>query len=324
MTQLTTLQVIALSLLDGVGNKTIQRIVEVLEARQLSITSARDLHDFLTMAKANKLVPRLKEVTYDEVSHQTSIAQRIIDEGLQNGIHAVSYLDDDYPKQLLKTVDEKGNPSAPILLYYKGDIATASLPGLAVIGTREPTSEGERIGEHLAFEFAKRGFNIVSGLAVGCDTCGHRGALKAHGKTTAFLAHGLTTIYPPQNESLAAKILEEGGLLMSEYPIGTSLTPYNLVARDRLQSGLSKATLVIQTGKSGGTMHAVHSTLAAQKPLYVVKYQDAYTIAHEKTQGNEYLASRPNGAKYISETDNIDAIANELKNVQPVKTGLFD
>lgn len=324
MKKLTTLQVIALSLLDGVGNKTIQRIVDVLETKQLSLSTPLELYEFLSMAKANKLVPRLKEVTYDEVARQSSIAQRIIDEGLQNGIYAVSYLDDNYPKQLLKTVDEKGNPSAPIILYYKGDIATASLPGLAVIGTREPTKEGERIGEYLSYEFAKRGFNIVSGLAVGCDTCGHRGALKAQGKTTAFLAHGLTTTYPPQNTQLAAEIIEKGGLLMSEYPIGTSLTPYNFVARDRLQSGLSKATLVIQTGKNGGTMHAVNSTLEAHKPLYVVKYQDAFTIAHEKTQGNEYLASRPNGAKYISETDNIDVIANEIKNIQPVKTSLFD
>lgn len=323
MKPLTTLQLIALSLLDGVGNKTIQRIVEVLDVKQLGISTPRDLCDFLTMAKANKLVPRLKDYTIDDVYEQFSIANRIIDEGLHNDIHAISYLDEDYPQQLLKTVDEKGNPSAPIIIYYKGNISAASLPGLAVIGTREPTSEGERIGEYLAAEFARCGFNIVSGLAIGCDTCGHRGALKVGGKTTAFLAHGLTTIYPPQNESLAAEILEKGGLLMSEYPVGTPLTNYNLVARDRLQSGLSNATLVIQTGKSGGTMHAVHSTLAAHKPLFVVKYQDAYTLTHEKSRGNEYLATRPNGARYICEADNINAIANEIKNVQPVKTSLF-
>ncbi len=111
---------------------------------------------------------------------------------------------------------------------------------------------------------------------------------------------------------------------MSEYPIGTSLSPYNLVARDRLQSGMSKATLVIQTGRSGGTMHAVNSTLAAQKPLYVVKYQDVYTMGHEKTQGNVYLAQRQNGAKYICETDDIDSIADTLKNIQPIKTSFFD
>lgn len=324
MAQINTLQIIVLSLLDGVGNKTIQRIVEVVDERNLIIDNPRDLCEFLKMAKLNKLVPRLKDYSIDDVNHQFSIAQRIIDEGLHNDIHAISYLDDDYPQPLLKTVDEKGNPSVPILLYYKGNIAAASLPGLAVIGTREPTSEGERIGEFLAFEFAKRGFNIVSGLAVGCDTCGHRGALKANGKTTAFLAHGLTTIYPPQNESLAKEILEKNGLLISEYPIGTNLTTYNLVARDRLQSGLSKATLVIQTGRTGGTMHAVHSTLAAQKPLFVVRYEDSFTLMHEKTQGNEYLASRPNCARYISENDNIDKIANELKDAQPIKTSLFD
>lgn len=324
MQKLTTLQVIALSLLDRVGNKTVMRIGEVLDEKQISISSSNDMFDFLVMARERKLVPRLPEFTADDVATKFMYAQRIINESEAVGIHAVSYLDSNYPKQLLKTVDEKGNTSVPIVLYYKGDIGIASLPGFAVIGTREPTSEGERIGEFLAAQFAKRGFNIVSGLAIGCDTCAHRGALKAHGKTTAFLAHGLTTIYPPQNESLAKEIIEKGGLLMSEYPIGTGLSPYNLVARDRLQSGMSKATLVIQTGRSGGTMHAVYSTLAASKPLYVIKYQDAYTMGHEKTQGNEYLAQRPNGAKYICETDNIDAIADLLKNAQPIQTSLFD
>ena len=324
MQNLTTLQGIALSLLDRVGNKTVLRIGEVLNEKQISISTPNDMFDFLVMARERKLVSRLPEFTSDDVAQKYMIAQRIINESEAAGIHAVSYLDSDYPKQLLKTVDEKGNPAAPIILYYKGDINIASQPGLAVIGTREPTSEGERIGEFLASEFAKQGFNIVSGLAVGCDTCAHRGALKVNGKTTAFLAHGLTSIYPPQNESLAKEIIEKGGLLMSEYPIGTSLSPYNLVARDRLQSGMSKATLVIQTGRSGGTMHAVNSTLAAQKPLYVIKYQDAFTMDHEKTQGNVYLAQRPNGAKYISETDNIIAIACELKNSKPVQTSLFD
>ena len=324
MAILSTPHIITLSLLDGVGNKTIQNIVEVIKVRQLTIETPYDLCDFLSMAKANKLVPRLKEYTPEEVSEKFDAAKRTIDLSLEQNIHVVTFLDDTYPLQLLKTVDEKGNPSVPIVLYYKGDISVASLPGLAVIGTREPTGEGERIGEYLASEFASRGFNIVSGLALGCDTCGHRGALNVGGKTTAFLGHGLHTTYPPQNENLASEILEKGGLLMSEYPIYSSLTAYNLVARDRLQSGLSKATLVIQTSRTGGTMHAVHSTLAAQKPLYVVKYDDKDSLESVQTQGNEYLASLPNGAKYICETDNIENIANEIKNYQPFKTSLFD
>jgi DNA processing protein len=322
MKHLDTQKVIALSLLDGVGNKTIMRIGEVLSEQQVSIITARELYDFLCMAKERKLVKRLPTLSFEDVEMKCVNAQRIIDASAASGIGAVSFLDDQFPKTLLKTVDEKGNLSVPVVLYYKGDINIAAQPGIAVIGTREPTSEGERIGEYFASEFAKRGFNIVSGLAIGCDTCGHRGALKVGGKTTAFLAHGLTTIYPPQNEELAERIVQEGGLLMSEYSIGTPISPYFLVARDRLQSGLAKATLVIQTGINGGTMHASNATLVAQKPLFVVGYKDEFTQSHEKTEGNEYLAKK--GAKCIYEDDDIDEIATFIKDMQPVKTSLFE
>ena len=159
------------------------------------------------------------------------------------------------------------------------------------------------------------------GLAIGCDTCAHRGALKVSGKTTAFLAHGLTTIYPPQNESLAKEIIEKGGLLMSEYPIGTNLSPYNLVARDRLQAGLAMATLVIQTGEKGGTMHAALTTLKANKPLYAVQFKDNATNNHEKCLGNAFLVKR--GAKYINGSDNLDEISEIIKNWKPFNDSLF-
>lgn len=318
MKHLTTQQVIALSLLKGLGNKLIMRIGEVFAEKQNSISTPQEMCDFLAMAKEQKLVPRLQAYSLEDVETKFIQAQRILDASAASSIYAVSCWDEAYPKQLLTTVDENGNLSAPTVLYYKGDIRVASQQGLAVIGTREPTDEGVHIGEYLASEFAKRGFNIISGLALGCDSCGHRGALKVGGKTTAFLAHGLTTVYPPQNAELAEDILQGGGLLMSEYPIGTPLSPYNLVARDRLQSGLAKATLVIQTGRIGGTMHAANATFAAHKPLYAVKF----AFSHEKTAGNDYLVQK--GAKYISEKDNIDEIAAEIRNTQPIKTNLFD
>jgi DNA processing protein len=192
---------------------------------------------------------------------------------------------------------------------------------LAIIGTREITSGGEKAGLYLAKEFAKRGLCIVSGLAIGCDTCGHRGALAVGGKTVAFLAHGLDTIYPPENEGLAKEIVEKGGLLVSEYPAGTPINRHFLVARDRLQAGLAKATLVIQTGVSGGTMHASNTTLEAGKTLYVVSFSDDETRNNEKTKGNEFLAKK--GAKYIKGDDDLDKIADEIKNFTKLQTKLF-
>ena len=211
-----------------------------------------------------------------------------------------------------------------MLLWYRGDFSITEQPCFAVIGTREATPEGIAGGTYLSGEFAKRGFNIVSGLAVGCDTCGHKGALKVGGKTTAILANGLdhNSIYPPENQDLAEEIVENGGLLISEYRIGTPVNRYSLVARDRLQSGLSLATLVVQTGEHGGTMHAATSTLQAGKPLYTILFKDDATNQHEKCLGNALLVKQ--GAKYIKGNDNFDEISNSVKNWKPIKTDLFD
>ena len=148
--------------------------------------------------------------------------------------------------------------------------------------------------------------------------------MKAGGKTTAILANGLDhdSIYPPENQELAEEIVKEGGLLLSEYRIGSIVNRYNLVARDRLQAGLSLATLVVQTGEKGGTMHAATTTLTANKPLYTVLYKDPATNNHEKCLGNALLVRK--GAKYISGSDNLDIISESIKNYKPIKTELFD
>ena len=165
------------------------------------------------------------------------------------------------------------------------------MKSVAVIGTREPTTEGRTAGLFLSKAIAKQGINIVGGLALGCDTFGHEGAVEANGMTTAFLAHGLHTIYPKENESLAQKIVESGGLLISEYPIGTEpYTPY-FVERDRLQSGISDATIVVQTGIVGGTMHAVNATLMNNKPLFAIEYTSDLVMKQEKVLGNRKLIS---------------------------------
>jgi len=103
----------------------------------------------------------------------------------------------------------------------------------------------------------KKGFTIVSGLAKGVDTGAHEGALKSNGFTIAVLAHGLQTIYPAENRNLASRILNQNGTLISEYPWYTSLLPRYLVERDRIQSGMSRGVMVIETGVKGGTMHTV-------------------------------------------------------------------
>ena len=304
----------------GVGPQKIFAIGSAISDRKLEIKSNEDLAELMKGMKE----AAIKKVTLSDLNDAYQIARRIIETSNQVNIGLVGYYDDEFPDVLRKTVNEDGKLDPPLLLWYRGDFSITRLPGFAVIGTREATPEGVSGGTYLAGEFAKRGFNIVSGLAIGCDTCGHKGALKVGGKTTAILANGLdhNSIYPPENQDLAEEIVENGGLLISEYRIGTPVNRYNLVARDRLQSGMSLATLVVQTGEHGGTMHAATATLQAGKPLYTMLFKNDATNQHEKCLGNALLVKQ--GAKFIKGDANFDEISNSIRNWKPIKTDLFD
>ena len=304
----------------GIGPKKILAIGSTIDNRELEIKKYEDLAKLMSGMKEKAI----NKVTLSNLNDAYRIAKKIIEASNKVNINLIGYYDEDFPEILRQTVDEDGKLDPPLLLWYRGNLSITKLPGFAVIGTREATPEGVAGGTYLSGEFAKRGFNIISGLAIGCDTCGHKGALEVGGKTTAILANGLdhNSIYPPENQDLAEEIVKNGGLLISEYRIGTPVNKYNLVDRDRLQSGLALATLVVQTGENGGTMHAATTTLKANKPLYVIRYKDDVTNKHEKCLGNALLARH--GAKYISGNDDLDVVSDYIKNYKPIKNSLFD
>lgn len=303
--KLSSEMILTLQQLEGIGNKTIFKMTSLINT---SITSLEDLYSFLKKQKGKKI----EAITKDDLANANLLAKRIIEKSAEHNIGLISYYDAEFPDILRKTINEDGKLDPPLLLWYKGDLSILKMPGIAVIGTREVTPEGVAGGTYISGEFAKRGFNIVSGLAIGCDTCGHKGALKVEGKTTAFLANGLDyeSIYPTENRSLAEEIINKGGLLLSEYSVGQTVNKYSLVARDRLQAGLSIATIVIQTGVKGGTMHAAKTTLIAGKTLYAMKFKDDSINNNEKCLGNALLVK--NGGKYLSGRDNIDEISKQL------------
>lgn len=317
--------IIALQQISGYGSKTIKALAEL--SKKVCIETPQELCEFVNSSISNGLVPRVKKlIDIEELSEAIQKADWILEKSEDIGIKCISYLEPDFPQNLLKTVNEEGKPDVPILLYYRGDLSITKSPAVAIIGTREPTKEGVLAGEFYGEKFASQGYNIVSGLAVGCDTAGHKGALKAGGVTTSFLAHGLDMVYPPENTDLAQEIVDCGGLLMSEYPIGTNVNRYNLVARDRLQAALADTTIVIQTGVRGGTLHASNTTLVSGKPLFCVKFTNLSN--HEKTQGNALLVSK--GANYISSDSALETIANAISepinsnSKTPIQQSLFD
>lgn len=276
--------IITLLQLEGVGKKTILGLADMIDH---DIENIEDLCKFWPSLKGKKF----EKIDSDDIYTAHSVARRILRMCGEHSVGVLSCFDETFPDILKSCVDENGKDDPALLLYYRGSLDALKKPGLAIIGTREPTPNGVKAGEYFAGELAKENFNIVSGLAVGCDSAAHRGALKSGGTTTAFLANGLDwdSMYPKENLDLVKEIVENGGLLLSEYPVGQSCNRYALVARDRLQAALSYATIVVQTGEQGGTMHAVGATRMSGKPLYAVEYKDVEDNTHEKVQGNVSL-----------------------------------
>jgi len=179
-----------------------------------------------------------------------------------------------------------------MLLYARGDFsALASERSLAIVGTRSPSSYGASAAQSLSAYCADQHITVVSGLAIGCDIEAHRAALDHGGATVAVMAHGLHTIHPKRHQQDAERIIELGGCIVTEYPLGVDPRPPQYVARNRLQSGLSDALLVIETGIEGGTMHTARFAEKQDRPIGVVEVPE-HMMAHEQMAGNLALARR--------------------------------
>ncbi|MDE0600941.1 MAG: DNA-protecting protein DprA [bacterium] len=187
--------------------------------------------------------------------------RRIIEEAQQQSVRVLAASDQGYPAWLREIRDR------PPVIYVKGTIPVGRR-FVACIGTREPSQFGDQVTRRIALLLAENGWSIVSGLAIGVDTLAHKAALEANGHTVAVLANGLESVYPKRNTSLAAQILDSGGAWLSERPFGTPPIPHHLVRRDRLQSGMSAGTIVMQTGFRGGSMHTVRFTLLQGRKLF--------------------------------------------------------
>ena len=156
---------------------------------------------------------------------------------------------------------------------------------VAIIGSRKATRTGNNKAYDLGVSYAKKGYVVVSGLALGCDASAHRGCMDADGGTIAIVATGLNLVHPRENIPLQEEILRKGGLILSEQPLGVKANPTRLVARNRLQAALSEEIVVAECPEHSGTMHTVRF---AQKYGKKVK---AARLPYDKEEnsGNKYI-----------------------------------
>lgn len=161
-------------------------------------------------------------------------------------------------------------PSPPKQLYVMGTLPAERLPSVAIVGTRKPSSYGKEVTQRLAYDLAKKGLVIISGLALGVDGIAHRAALEAGGITIAVLANGLPQIYPATHKDLADQITKQGGAVLSEYEPETSARTYQFLQRNRIVSGLSDAIIITEAAARSGTLNTAMHALEQGKEVFVV------------------------------------------------------
>jgi DNA processing protein len=184
----------------------------------------------------------------------------------------------------------------PSLLYYRGEKSLLTGPCIAVVGTRRPSSTGIRAAVQFARYLSRCGLTVVSGLARGIDSAAHRGALSECGKTIAVLGHGLDRIYPPENRNLADEILSEGGCVISEYPVGTPPLKQYFPQRNRLISGLSLGTLVIEAADKSGSLITARMAIDQNRDVFAIpgQFDDVrFCGGHRLIQLGAKLVTRP-------------------------------
>lgn len=169
----------------------------------------------------------------------------------------------DYPESLLQI------GQAPPVLYGMGRRELLSAPMIAVVGSRNPTAQGERDAFAFSQALSQAGLTVVSGLALGIDTHAHRGGLSAAGASVAVVGTGLDRVYPARNHTLA-QALAHDGLMLSEFPLGTAPLPGNFPRRNRIISGLSKGCLVVEAAVNSGSLVTARLAVAQGRDVFAI------------------------------------------------------
>ncbi len=247
---------LALALTQGLGPTRIKKLIEHFG------TAERVFQASLTELEATGM----RAVSAQSVATGKSLelAQQECAKAVEAGAKIISLSDPEYPSRLKEIYDP------PVILFVKGSLEVLAQPVIAMVGTRHPTPYGSGMAERLSTDLAARGLVIISGLARGCDTASHRGAVAARGKTVAVLGTGIDVMYPRENTRLAEQIVALGGALITEFPVGTSPAPQNFPIRNRIISGMSAGVLVVEAAEYSGTRITSRLALEQNRDVYAV------------------------------------------------------
>lgn len=226
------------------------------------------------------------------IAELMAAADQALDTGAGQGIVAVPLVDERYPP-LLACINDP-----PPVLWAKGDFETLARPAVAVIGSRAASPYALQVGTRIAAELAERGIVVVSGLARGVDSAAHRGCLEGRGSTAAVLGCGLDRVYPPEHADLASEIAGHG-VLLAELAPGAAPLPEHFPLRNRIISGLSLATVVVEASEHSGSLITARCALEQGRDVMAVPG----SVLTGRNRGSHALLR--DGARIVESADDI-------------------
>ena len=276
---------LALHLVPGVGRVTFKKLVGYFgHPREVMQATAGQL------MRVSGIGPKLAQAI---TGFQTARAvERELRAAKSAGCQIVTQGDEGYPP-LLKTLEDP-----PPVLYVRGDLGDPMAPGIAVVGSRRPSTYGKVVAEQLARGLAACGMTVVSGLARGIDSVAHLATLEGGGRTIAILGCGLSYMYPPENRRLAERISHQGAVV-SEFPMTTKPERLNFPLRNRTISGLSLGTVVVEAGERSGALITAQWALEQGREVFAVPGN----VTAPTSRGANRLIKM--GAKLVEHVDDI-------------------
>ncbi len=243
------------NLVKGVGAVRFKQLLDFFGSAELAWNAPGSA--LLSAGMPQKVIDR-----HYQIKNQVDL-DRIMDRISANAIRVVTWEEDEYPRRLKEI-----NQSPPVL-FIKGSINVEDDWAVAVVGTRRVTPYGRQVADELGRFLAQNGVTVISGLARGVDAIAHHAALEAGGRTIAVLGSGVDVIYPPEHRKLATEIIQQGALV-SDYPVGTQPDGVNFPPRNRIISGLSLATVVVEAGEKSGALITAEFAVDQGKDVFAV------------------------------------------------------
>jgi DNA processing protein len=288
---------LTLSQIPGIGAGRIRSLVSHFGDTQSIINSSvREIAAFDGFSKKLASV-----IVHFNRSQQFTLAMKYAEKQLsrlnKHEGKIISFWDKLYPELLKKIYDP------PPYIFYRGTFQESDKYALAIVGTRNPSEYGSSVTEKFCEEISRLGITVVSGLARGIDTIAHTSTLKSAGRTYAVIGSGLDVIYPPENRLLFEKITKNGAVI-SEYEMGAKPDAVNFPRRNRIISGLSLGTIVIETDIGGGAMITANTALDQNREVFALPGN----VNSKKSRGSNLLI-KEGRAKLV---ESIDDVVNEL------------